>query len=149
MPKFIYKMENILGVKLKIEEQEKTAYGLARMNLLKEEEKLFALNKKHVLYQLKCKELMSQVLNIMKINKCLADIEIIKTSIEKQKIAVIQAERKVEAARAKLNIAMQERKTHEKLKEKAFDEFILEYEAEQRKEIDELVSFKYNSPTAS
>ena len=41
---------------------------------------------------------------------------------------------------------MLERKTHERLKEKSFESYILEYEAEQRKEIDELVSFKYNNP---
>jgi len=149
MPKFIYKMQNILGIKLKMEEQAKTAYGIAKLNLTKEEEKLFALNQKHVLYQLKCKELMSQVLNIIKINQCFEDIEIIKSNITLQKEAVKRAEQKVETARLRLNAAMQERKTHEKLKEKAFDEFVLEYEAEQRKEIDELVSYRYNSPTAS
>ena len=39
---------------------------------------------------------------------------------------------------------MKDRKIHEKLKEKAFDEFKLELNDQEKKEIDELVSFNYN-----
>jgi flagellar FliJ protein len=67
--------------------------------------------------------------------------------IKLQQVEVKKAEQQLEAARIRLNDAMVERKTHENLKEKAFEAFMLEYEAEQRKEIDELVSFKYNNPT--
>ena len=38
---------------------------------------------------------------------------------------------------------MKDRKTHEKLRENAFDEFLMELSAEEKKEIDELVSYKY------
>ena len=38
---------------------------------------------------------------------------------------------------------MQERKTHEKLKEYAFDDFVKEMNAEESKEIDELVSYNF------
>ena len=47
-------------------------------------------------------------------------------------------------ARDKLNLAMQERKIYEKLREKAFEEFKQELNAQEKKEIDELVSFNYN-----
>ena len=40
---------------------------------------------------------------------------------------------------------MIERKTHEKLKEKAFEDFQKELKATEAKEIDELVSFTYNN----
>ena len=39
---------------------------------------------------------------------------------------------------------MVDRKTHEKLKEKAFEEFKKELEDTEKKEVDELVSFKFN-----
>ena len=39
---------------------------------------------------------------------------------------------------------MKDRKVHEKLKEKAFDEFKLELNDQEKKEIDEVVSFNYN-----
>lgn len=149
MPKFIYKMENILGIKYKMEEQAKIAYGNARIKLMEEEEKLFSLNKKLVSYQLKLKGLMSDNLNIIKINHCREGIEVIKSAITKQQLQVKKAEQLVEARRTSLNTCILERKTHEKLKEKAFDSFILDYEGKQRIEIDELVSFKYNSPTVN
>ena len=40
---------------------------------------------------------------------------------------------------------MIERKTHEKLKENKFEEFVKEVNDEENKVTDELVSFKYNS----
>ena len=41
--------------------------------------------------------------------------------------------------------AVQDRKIHEKLKEKAFEQFKLELNAQEMKEIDETVSFNYNN----
>ena len=38
---------------------------------------------------------------------------------------------------------MIERKTHDKLKEKAKEEYMYEYEAWQQKEIDEITSYRY------
>ena len=40
MAKFVYKMQSLLNIKLKLEDQAKTAYGLARAALNEEEEKL-------------------------------------------------------------------------------------------------------------
>ena len=56
---------------------------------------------------------------------------------------------RVDRAREKLDNAMKERKTYEKLKEKAFEEFKLEIEAQERKEVDELVSFRHRSAEES
>lgn len=44
---------------------------------------------------------------------------------------------------------MKERKTYEKLKEKAFEQFKIEIEAQERKEIDELVSFRFGAAKES
>ena len=53
------------------------------------------------------------------------------------------AERQLEEARLKLQNAMQESKTQEKLKEKAFEEFVHEENAREAKEIDELTSYTH------
>ena len=53
------------------------------------------------------------------------------------------AEKNVEAARIRLNEVMVERKTHEKLREKAFEEFKQGLAYAEGKEIDELVSYTY------
>jgi flagellar FliJ protein len=60
-------------------------------------------------------------------------------------IAVHKAELELNDARQKLNEVMVERKTHEKLREKAFEKFKQELKDSESKEIDELVSFTYNS----
>ncbi|WMJ88448.1 flagellar export protein FliJ [Anaerocolumna sp. MB42-C2] len=145
--KFVYKMENILSVKYKMEDQAKTAYGLARMKLTEEEDKLFALKNKSILYQEHKKNLMLSRLKLLEIRKCEEAIEVTKHLIEQQQNAVKKAEKQLENMRVRLNAAMLDRKTHEKLKENALTNFFIEYESDQRKEIDELISFKYNNPT--
>ena len=40
MAKFVYRMQNILDLKIKMEEQRKAEYGLANARLRKEEDKL-------------------------------------------------------------------------------------------------------------
>ena len=53
MAKFIYKMQSLLNIKEKLEEQEKTAYGLAKATLNEEERRLayVAITRaKHLLY---------------------------------------------------------------------------------------------------
>lgn len=147
MTKFIYKMESILQIKYKMEEQAKTAYGNAHARLIKEQKKLEELVDKKQYYEDKLTNLMHSKLKILDIKQCENDIEIMKYYIKLQQVEVKKAEQQLEAARIRLNDAMVERKTHENLKEKAFEAFMLEYEAEQRKEIDELVSFQYNNPT--
>lgn len=140
-------MESILQIKYKMEEQAKTAYGNAHARLIKEQKKLEELVDKRQYYEDKLTNLMHSKLKILDIKQCENDIEIMKYYIKLQQVEVKKAEQQLEAARIRLNDAMVERKTHENLKEKAFEAFMLEYEAEQRKEIDELVSFKYNNPT--
>lgn len=149
MTKFIYKMENILGIKYKMEDQAKTAYGNARLKLTEEEEKLYKLNQKLLMYHMKLKSYMEERLNLQSIKQGREAIKIIKIQIEQQQIAVKKAKQQLELARVRLNNAMLERKTHEKLKENAFDVFKLEFEAVERKENDELVSFKFNNPTVN
>ena len=60
-------------------------------------------------------------------------------------MVVANQQRAVEKAGEKLDNAMKERKTYEKLKENAFEECKAEINAEEQKEINELVSFKFRS----
>ena len=49
----------------------------------------------------------------------------------------------LEDARSRLEEAVKERKTHEKLKEKQFDEFVREENRSESKSIDELTTYTY------
>ena len=62
-------------------------------------------------------------------------------------VQVHAAEKSVELARKRLQAVMVERKSHEKLREKAFEQFKQELAVEEAKEIDQLVSFTYHDHT--
>lgn len=143
MAKFVYRMENILSIKYKLEEQAKNVFAEAKHKLDLEEQKLEEIYQKKDIYE---KKLSSQVVNqleLLEIKRLEDSIEILKYKIRMQMIAVNAAKQEVELARIKLNEVMIERKTQEKLKEKAFEEFKKELNDEERKEVDELVSFMY------
>ena len=144
MAKFVYKMESILSVKYKMEDQAKNAFAEANMVLNQEEEKLANLYVRKEDYENQLSGQVSGSLRIMEIRRIEEAVEVMKYYIKMQMIAVNTAKQRVEKARVRLNRAMQERKIHEKLKEKAFEEFLQELAIEERKELDELVSFKYH-----
>lgn len=144
MAKFIYKLQNILNIKLSIETQAKTAYAAASRKLDFEEIKLNTLFQKRQEYEEQCRILSQAKLDIPSIQRCNSAIEITKELIKKQIVAVKVAEKNLDAARNRLNDAMKERKIYEKLKDNSFQVFMQELNAEEKKEIDELVSFNYN-----
>ena len=145
MAKFIYKMQNILEIKEKLESQEKIAFGIANQKLAEEQEKLQELLVRQAGYEAKLKELTSGDLNIRDINNCKKSIDSMKSMVRDQMIAVHTAQRNVENARIRMNEAMKERKTQENLQEKAFEEFKQELLAEESKITDELVSYTYHN----
>lgn len=146
MAKFTYKMQNILDIKYKLETQAKTAFSIAAANLNKEEEKLMSLNIRKQKYETRAKELVADKLDFQEIKVNRTAIENTKEAIKSQTLAVNIAQRNLESARQRLQEVMIERKTHEKLKENAFDEFKKELEKDESKAVDELVSFTHNHP---
>ena len=60
-------------------------------------------------------------------------------------LSQLTAEDVLEVKRVALNELMKERKTHEKLRDKKFEDFQKEEKDNESKEIDQLVSFTYNS----
>jgi flagellar FliJ protein len=145
MAKFKYKMQNILDIKLKLESQAKIAYGIANQKYLAEQQKLQELILRRAGYESALKELMTGTLDVQKVSRARADVNTMKTLVRRQMIVVHKAELELNDARQKLNEVMVERKTHEKLREKAFEKFKQELKDSESKEIDELVSFTYNS----
>ena len=139
-------MENLLQVNKKLEDQAKIAYGVARLRLTKEEEKLDNMMLRKKAYENELRELWSAKLDLLKLKQCEQAIEVMRLNIKQQNSVVKNAAHRLEIARIRLNDAMVERKTQERLKEKAWDEYILEFDAEEQKEVDELNSFNYSRP---
>ena len=138
-------MQNILEIKEKLEAQEKAAYSMANARLMEEQEQLQRLLSHREEYERQFKELQEGALDIREIQICKNAINSMKSLIRDQMIAVHTAQRNLEMARQRLNEVMKERKTHENLKEKAFEVFKEELAAEDKKMTDELVSYTYQN----
>lgn len=143
MKKFSYRMQNILNIQYKLEEQAKTILGEANKRLLEEQSILTAFLNQKENYDIQYRESMTSYLDFQKINELRRAIEVMKTRIRTQMISVHVAEKNVENARSKLQEIMIVRKSHEVLREKAMEEYRMEINKEEVKEIDQLVSYKY------
>ena len=126
MAKFIFKMQNILEIKRKLEDQAKSVYADALAVLDREQNKLKLLETKKDEYERRLTQMMSDVLELEKIKFNEDAIEIIKYRMQEQMVVIRDAQMKVERARQALNDAVVERKTYEKLREKAFEDFKIE-----------------------
>lgn len=143
MARFVYRMQNILNIKYKLEEQAKTEFMLANQKLQEEEEKLEQLQQRKHGYEEKVRQLLQDTLQMDRIKENREAVVRMEEFIKAQLVCVEEAQREVERKTAKLTQVMQERKVQEKLKEKAFENFLQEENAKESKEIDELVSFTY------
>lgn len=143
MARFRYRMQSILDIKLKMETQAKQNFANAKNVLDEERLKLETLKRRKEQYEEESRELLSGSLSVMDIQTNRHAILRMEEFIVTQKGAVKRAEAGLEAAREQLEEVMKERKTHETLKEKAFETFLLEEKRKESKEIDELTSYLF------
>lgn len=144
MAKFVYKMQNILDIKYKLEDQAKGAYTQAKEIYDEQTMILKQLMELKESFENELKICMNSKLNILKIKQFKNAIDNTADRINLQKKEVIKAYKRLNAARETLNKLMIERKTHEKLRENEFEEFMKEMSSQEMKETDELVSFRFN-----
>ncbi|MCR5127077.1 MAG: flagellar export protein FliJ [Lachnospiraceae bacterium] len=145
MAKFNYRMQNILQLKEKMEEQERNNFAARRRALTEEEEKLQALIDKRNAVAEEGRRLRQTVIDVRSIRENEDLQRYAEEQVKQQRIKVRVAEKSLDAARAKMQEAVQERKIHEKMREKAFERFIAEMNAAEVKEIDELTSYVYGT----
>ncbi|MBQ8821335.1 MAG: flagellar export protein FliJ [Lachnospiraceae bacterium] len=143
MGRFRYRMQSILDIKIKMETQAKQNFAAAKKVLDEEEEKLEVLYQRKAAYEEEAKELLAGTLNVLEITTNKEAILRMEEYIVLQLQVIERARRKVENAREALKEVMQEREIQEKLKEKAFENFLAEEKALESKEIDQLVSYTY------
>ena len=138
-------MQNVLNIKLKIETQAKMAYSIANQKYLEQQQRLQEMIVRRVGYEKALREAVQGKLDIQNVTHARENLNNMKTLVRRQMMEVHKAQKELDAARNALNEVMQERKIHEKLREKAFDEFKQELAVAETKEIDELVSYTYNN----
>lgn len=148
MSKFIYRMQNILEIKDKLEQQAKNDFAAAHLKVMEEQEKLeFCLNKRGRLEEAGRELLLSDRLSLPDIEENKKLVAHAQEQVRAQTIQVRMAQKKLEEQRIRMQKAMQERKTQEILKEKAFEVFMQEEKAAEGKAIDELTSYTYGQKT--
>lgn len=150
MSKFIYRMQNILEIKDKMEQQAKNDFATANLRVLEEEERLQqCLEKRGRLEEAGRELLLAERLSILDIEENKRLVAHAGEQVRAQTIQVRMAQKKLEEQRVRMQKAMQERKTQEVLKEKAFEVFMQEEKAAESKEIDELTSYTHGQKTDS
>ena len=145
MAKFVYRMQSILDIKYKLEEQAKQQYMEVSARLNDARKELDALHTRKMNYLNAYRELLVEKLDVLEIESCKSSILIMDDYIANQKLVVSRIEEELEQALEVMNEAMKDRKIHEKLREKQFEIFLQELNAEEAKEIDQLVSYQYNN----
>lgn len=143
MAKFRYRMQSILNIKIQMEDQAKMELGRAQRRLNEEEERLEQLYGRKSAYLEEGRRLRQDSLKVQELRDNEYALARMDEFIEEQKENVRYAEMKVEEARQKLEEIMKERKGQERLREKAFEQFVLEVNAAESKEVDELTSYTY------
>lgn len=118
MAKFRYRMQSILNIKYQLETQAKMEVGRAQMRLNEEQEKLQALFDRKEAYFEEGRQMRKETVHANELRDNRNAVLIMDELIAVQEFEVLKAEEAVEKARAKLTEIMQERKMHEKLKEK-------------------------------
>ena len=143
MAKFVYRMQSILNIKIQMENQAKMELGQAQRKLLEEEERLQTLYDRKEYYLEEGRRLRMDSLKVLSLRDNEYAVARMEEYIEAQKENVKKAELQVEEARQKLQEIMTERKAQERLREKAFEQFMQEENAKEGKEVDELISYTY------
>lgn len=143
MARFRYRMQSILDIKMKMETQAKQEFAAAKMALDEEHEKMQGLCDRKTGYEEKAKDLLKGGLHVQEITDNKNAILRMDEYIKEQQLRILVAEKQLEQARHRLQEVMKERKTHETLKEKAFEAFLQDENRSESKEIDELTSYIY------
>lgn len=147
MAKFKYRMQNILDIKQKLEESAKMEFSEANIRVMEEEEKLSAIEDRKRSYEEQGRKLREARLHVGEIKNNTQAVSVLRDMQKEQEKEVERAKVVQEQKRLKLQNAMQERKTQEKLYENAFEEFVREENARESKEVDELTSYVYGRRT--
>lgn len=142
MSVFRFRMQSILDMKAKLEDQTKIEFAQAQQKLTEEQELLEQIIKRkddYIAYGIK---LRNEAINVQEILDNKNAIEYTKELEKEQRLAVNVAQKAVDAATRRMMEARAQTRTYEKLKEHAFEEFMLEENRAESKEIDQLNSYR-------
>lgn len=142
MAVFRFRMQSILDMKAKLEEQAKIEFAQAQQKLMEEQELLAQIIRRKEDYIAYGIELRNTSIDVREILDTQNAIEYTEELERKQHLAISVAQKAVDAAMKRMMDARMQTRTYEKLKEHAFEEFVQELNREEGKEIDQLNSYR-------
>jgi len=145
MAKFKFKLQGLLNIKQKIEDQKRQEYGLAVAGLELEKQKKQDLLDKREESIVEFRKRINEIVNSQSHSSYNNYIEFLKGEVLRQEKVILEAEKKVEKKRQELVEAMKERKTMEKLSERQYEEFLLEQKLAEQRIVDEIVSYRFDN----
>ncbi|MCL1884800.1 MAG: flagellar export protein FliJ [Defluviitaleaceae bacterium] len=143
MPRFQFRLQQYLGIKEQIEDQKELEYAKALRVLEEEKQKLEEFIQRRASAVENLRKSVAKSISPFEIRRYNNNIERLKHQILVQEERVEAAKNFVEQKRQELVQAMKERKALEIVKDNAREEFLKEADLAERKQVDELVSFKY------
>ena len=143
MPGFQFRLQQYLGIKEQIEDQKELAYAKALQMLQAEKVRLQSFIDQRLNTINAMRDALMQIIDPVEIRRMNNVIERLNYNIIVQKERVRAAEEFTEAKRQELVEAMKERKALEIVKDSALEEHLHENGLTERKQIDELISFKH------
>ncbi len=145
MAKYTYKLQTLINIKEKLEEQKKNELAVQnnKLNIEKSTLDSLYLELSDVLEEQEKKQ--SSKLNSFQIRQYIQYTNKIKLEIEEQIIVVEKEEKIKEKIRLELLEYTKAKKSLEKLKEKDYENYLEEEKRIEQKIVDEIVSYKYNS----
>lgn len=148
MARFRYSLQSILDIRIKMETQAKQEFSAAQNALVREQDILKNFEQRKQEYEQRAGELLTGSLRVRDIEENQNAILHMEQNIRMQYENIRIAEEKVEEAREKLAEIARDIKTHEALKEKAFEEYMREENRLESKAVDELTSYTYGKKKA-
>lgn len=144
MARFTFRLQSVLNLREKVEDQKELEYARALQKVAEEEAKERTLVERKALKTEELTELVSKEgIDPYEVSRYNDFIEVLKERIVEQRKAVATAKAAAEAKRLELVEAMRERKTIERLRENAFEEYLEEEKHLEQKQVDDVVSYKY------
>lgn len=139
-----FKLERVLNYKETVENFKKAEYGDVHQKLNKEEETLYKYNryKESLLNDREESSRKTSIANLKLYNNYIQDMA---KNIEKQEQIIDETKEELEKVKEELLVAMQEKKSFEKLKENGYNEYLAESKKKEEQITDGIVTFNTNT----
>jgi flagellar FliJ protein len=137
MKKFVFRLETVLDLRKRKEEQVQIKLGEALASLNMEIKKLETLFEKREFYRSEIEKMRAIATRVSEVLMYQDYLDSLEVAIKKQAELVLKMEKLVDEVRLELAECAKQRKIIEKIKENEHEEYVKEFEAKERNILDE------------